>query len=78
MALNLKLVDETKEMKKIIFLYQEFHPKDVSRCALQMIYRETYGPVFEDLMGVFKVMVASQKPSDPNQNEGFQRSPFKS
>ena len=53
-------------MKKISLLHQERHPKDLSRCSLQRMHRETCGPVFEDLLGVEKSMVACHKPNNLN------------
>ena len=35
--LNRKKMEDPKDVKKIILLNQEFHPKDVSRRALQRI-----------------------------------------
>ena len=40
-TLNLKIVKESNDMKRIILLHQEHHPKDISRCSLQRIHRET-------------------------------------
>ena len=50
-----------KDMSKIVLLHQEYHPKDVSRRTLQRIYRETCGPVFRDLLGIDRAMVAYHK-----------------
>ena len=62
--LELKVEKESKDMKKILLLHQECHPKDVSRYALQRVYRETCGSVFKDLLGVDKAMVACHKPKN--------------
>ena len=43
---------------------QEHHPKDVSRYALQGIYRQTCGPVFRHLLGIDRAMVAHHKPKN--------------
>ena len=51
----------TKDMSKMVLLHQEYHPKDVSRRTLQRIYRETCGPVFRDLLGIDRAMVAYHK-----------------
>ena len=56
---NSKLM--AKDMSKIVLLHQEYHPKDVSRRTLQRIYRETCGPVFRDLLGIDRAMVAYHK-----------------
>ena len=61
---DLNLSQKSKDMSKIVLLHQEYHPKDVSRCALQRIHRETCGPVFRDLLGVDRAMVACHKPKN--------------
>ena len=52
---------EVKDMSKIVLLHQEYHPKDVSRRTIQRIYKETCGPVFRDLLGIDRAMVAYHK-----------------
>ena len=51
-------------MKNILLLHQEYHPKDVLRCVLHIIYKEMRGPVFRDLLGVDRAMVAHHKPKN--------------
>ena len=55
-------MEEPKEMKKIIILHQEFHLKDILRCTLQRICRETSGLVFRDILGIEKEMVTCHQP----------------
>ena len=54
MKVDLKRVDDKKEMNKIMMLHQEHYPKDVSRRALQRIYNEACGTGIRDLLGVDK------------------------
>ena len=51
LQLDLRKSEEDKDMRKIMLLHQEYHPKDVSRCSLQRIYRDTCVPVFKNLLG---------------------------
>ena len=45
-----------------MLLCQESHPKDISTCTLQRIYKETCGSAFRDLLGVEKEMAVNYKP----------------
>ena len=58
---GLKHNDEKKVMSKIMLVHQEHHPKDASRCILQMICRDTRGPVFRDLLGADKAIEACHR-----------------
>ena len=59
-------MEDPKDTKKMILLYQEFHPKDVSRRLLQRIFRETCGPVFRKILGIDKVMASCHNPISLN------------
>ena len=49
---------ETKYMKKIILLHQEFYPKDIIRHAQQRSHGKIFRLVIRDLLRVDKAMVA--------------------
>ena len=61
---DLRKIEEGKDMRKFMLLNQEHQLKDLSRCSIQRIHRETCGPVFKDLLGVDKSMVAHHKPKN--------------
>ena len=62
LKLDLRKVEDMKDMEKIPFLHQEYHPKDVSRHALRRIGRETCGSMFKDLLRLEKTIVECDKP----------------
>lgn len=47
-----------------LFLHSTFHPKDVSRRMIQMIYKRTCGPVLYDLLDIKQLTIAYHRPTN--------------